>query len=100
MPPPAPGTGVSGQFQRAAPSPELASLQGAIQAGDKSVVVAYLLCVSLGWFGVHQFYIGKTARGVGYLVTLAWFTIGWFVDLFTLPAQVKRVNIERRAGLR
>lgn len=97
MPPPAPGTGVSAQIQRTAPAQEPAPLQGIAQVGDKSVLVAYLLCIVLGWIGVHQFYMGKTARGVGYLLTFAWFTIGWFVDLFTLPTQVKKVNCERRS---
>jgi TM2 domain-containing membrane protein YozV len=67
---------------------------------DKSVRMAYVLWFFLGLIGVHHFYIGKIGRGVGYLLTLAWFTIGWWVDLFTLASQVRRINIERRMGLR
>jgi len=54
----------------------------------------------LGWFGAHHFYLGQSGRGVGYLLTCAWLTVGWWVDLFTLPSQVKRINFGRRAGLR
>ncbi|MGC5583821.1 TM2 domain-containing protein [Ornithinimicrobium sp. W1665] len=67
---------------------------------DKSVGLAYVLWLLLGLIGVHHFYIGKIGRGVGYLLTLGWFTIGWWVDLFTLASQVRRLNTERRMGLR
>lgn len=83
------------------------SLQGqsgfaprASSAMDKSVGLAYVLWFFLGLIGVHHFYIGKIGRGVGYLLTLGWFTIGWWVDLFTLASQVRRLNTERRIGLR
>jgi TM2 domain-containing membrane protein YozV len=67
---------------------------------EKSVGVAYLLWFFLGFLGVHHFYLGKVGRGVGYLLTFGWFMIGLFVDLFTLPSQVKRINFERKVGLR
>jgi TM2 domain-containing membrane protein YozV len=67
---------------------------------EKSLGVAYLLWFFLGFLGVHHFYLGKVGRGVGYLLTFGWFMIGLFVDLFTLPAQVKRINYERKVGLR
>lgn len=67
---------------------------------DKSVGLAYVLWLFLGLIGVHHFYIGKVGRGIGYLLTLGWFTIGWWVDLFTLASQVRRRNMERRMGLR
>lgn len=59
---------------------------------SKSIGVAYVLWFFFGIFGVHQFYLGKTGRGLGYLLTAAWGLVGWFVDLFTLPSQVKRIN--------
>lgn len=101
MPPPAPGTGLSAQRRDLAP----AQVPGAPARGfptnpEKSLAVAYLLWFFLGWIGVHHFYLGKVGRGVGYLLTFAWFTIGWWIDLFTLPAQVKRLNFERRMGMR
>lgn len=66
---------------------------------EKSLGVAYLLWFFFGVLGVHHFYLGKVVRGVLYLLTFAWFTIGWWVDLFTLPRQVDMVNYRRRNGL-
>jgi hypothetical protein len=100
MPPPVPGTGAGSHVQHAAAQAFQAGNMPYYPVADKSVGVAYLLWFFLGWAGVHHFYLGKFGRGVGYLFTFAWFTIGWWIDLFTLPAKVKRVNFERRAGLR
>lgn len=61
---------------------------------EKSVGVAYLLWFFFGFFGIHQFYLGKTGRGVGYLLTLGWLTIGVWIDMFTLASQVRAVNNE------
>jgi hypothetical protein len=107
MPPPVPGTGASSQYaqrssahipmhvaQRPAPHP------GVYLRPDKSLGVAYLLWFFLGFLGVHHFYLGKVGRGIGYLLTFGWFMIGLLVDLFTLPSQVQRINVERKVGLR
>ena len=67
---------------------------------DKSLGVAYLLWFVVGFLGVHHFYLGKVGRGIGYLLTFGWFMIGLFIDLFTLPSQVQRINAERKARLR
>ncbi|MDO8150191.1 TM2 domain-containing protein [Isoptericola sp. b408] len=103
MPPPVPGTGASRDVHHHEPVP----VQPGPPAGhapytrpDKSLVAAYVWWFFLGYLGAHQFYLGKGCRGAGYVLTVGWFLIAWFVDLFTLPAQVKRVNHERRAGLR
>ncbi|TNM37667.1 TM2 domain-containing protein [Nocardioides albidus] len=69
-------------------------------APAKSLAIAYLLWLFLGIFGVHHFYLSKVGRGVGYLLTFAWCTIGWWIDLFTLPAQVRQVNLARSMGRR
>jgi hypothetical protein len=100
MPPPVPGTGLNSHLQPGAPDPMAAFGPGVALVEDKSLAIAYLLWFFLGWIGVHHFYLGKAGRGIGYLLTFAWLTLGWWVDLFTLPAQVKRINSERRAGLR
>jgi len=96
MPPPVPGTGASSRFQQL-PAHQLVAYH---PVADKSVSVAYLLFFFFGWAGVHHFYLGKVGRGIGYLLTFAWLTIGWWIDLFTLPAQVRLINMQRRAGLR
>ena len=100
MAPPVPGTGAGSHGQHAVALPLRAGNMPSYPVADKSVGIAYLLWFFLGWFGGHQFYLGRIGRGVGYLFTLAWFTIAWWIDLFTLPAEVKHVNFERRAGRR
>ncbi|HEO66323.1 MAG TPA: TM2 domain-containing protein [Spirochaetes bacterium] len=59
----------------------------------KELVVAYLLWFFLGFYGAHKFYLGRTGTGVFYLFTAGGFVIGWFIDLFTLPKQVRNANI-------
>jgi len=66
----------------------------------KSLALAYVLWFFLGLFGVQHFYLGKIGRGILYLLTGGILTIGWWVDLFTLPAQVRQVNAQRAVGIR
>lgn len=108
MPPPVPGTGASSQYAFGGPPyvPARVPQQNfALDARgylhpEKSLAVAYVLWFFFGFLGVHHFYLGKVGRGVGYLVTFGWFMIGPCVDLFTLPAQVRRINYEQRFGRR
>jgi len=67
---------------------------------QKSVGVAYLWLFLLGIFGAHQFYLGKTGRGILYLLTFGLFTIGCWIDLFTLASQTRAVNTQRALGIR
>ena len=46
--------------------------------------VALLLCIFLGYLGVHKFYIGNIGMGVIYLLTFGFFGIGPFVDFFVI----------------
>lgn len=69
------------------------------QPKDKSTGVAYLLWFFLGVFGIHHFYLGKAGRGVAYLLTAGFVGVGLLIDLFTLPAQVRNVNTQRRLGV-
>ena len=50
----------------------------------KSKNTALLLCFFLGIFGIHQFYVGKTGKGILYLLTGGLFGIGWLIDIFTI----------------
>lgn len=50
----------------------------------KSRWVAFFLCLFLGYFGAHKFYVGKTGFGVLYLFTLGLFGIGWATDTIVL----------------
>ena len=65
----------------------------------KDVGVAYLFWFFFGVFGVHHFYLGKTVRGVVWLLTGGLLGIGLLVDLFTLPSQVRAVNAQRAVGI-
>src|SRR5687767_7911759 len=74
----------------------------------KSIPVAYLLCIFLGFFGVHKFYLNRPGTGIFYLlctvfgaatfelvigiIPLALVGILWLIDLLTIPLQVSQTN--------
>lgn len=60
----------------------------------KSKGTAYLLWfVSIfGWLGFQHFYLGKVGKGIIWILTGGVFTIGSFVDLFTLGGAVDNYN--------
>ena len=64
---------------------------------ERETWVAYLLWFLLGFIGVHKFYLGKMGWGILYIFTGGLFFIGWLVDLFTLPSQVRRYNEQIRS---
>ena len=52
-----------------------------IYASPKSRTITLLLCVFLGIFGAHRFYLRRYALGILYFFTLGIFGIGWLVDI-------------------
>lgn len=58
----------------------------------KELWVAYVLWFFLGLAGVHKFYLNKTGWGILYMLSGGIFLIGWLIDLFTLPSQVRDYN--------
>ena len=46
--------------------------------------IALLLCIFLGFFGIHKFYEGKVGMGILYLFTFGLFGIGWIVDILVI----------------
>lgn len=51
---------------------------------DKDRWTALIICVVLGVFGGHQFYVGKIGKGLLYLFTCGLFGIGWIIDIISL----------------
>ncbi len=51
---------------------------------EKSRLVTLFLCLWLGVFGGHRFYVGKTGTAILWLVTFGIFGIGYFVDLIMI----------------
>ena len=51
---------------------------------QKDWFLTLLLAILLGFFGIHRFYVGKSASGVLYLLTCGCFFIGWIVDIILI----------------
>ena len=47
-------------------------------------MVALLLCIFLGFFGAHKFYLGKIGMGILYLLTGGLFGFGWIIDIIMI----------------
>jgi hypothetical protein len=50
----------------------------------RSRLIALLLCVLFGYFGVHRFYVDRVPSGVLWLLTGGLLGIGWFVDIILI----------------
>lgn len=57
-----------------------------VSTSRKSKGTALILCIFLGFLGAHQFYVGKTGKGILYLFTVGLFGFGWFIDIFSIAA--------------
>ena len=51
---------------------------------DKSKTTALILCIFLGLFGAHYFYVGRYGRGFLYMFTAGLFVIGWILDIIKI----------------
>ncbi|WP_184107962.1 TM2 domain-containing protein (plasmid) [Borreliella lanei] len=44
----------------------------------------FLLCLFLGYLGVHRFYVGKIGTGILYLFTFGFLYVGALIDLIRI----------------
>uniref|UniRef100_A0A2M4BPM7 DnaJ homolog subfamily C member 22 n=1 Tax=Anopheles marajoara TaxID=58244 RepID=A0A2M4BPM7_9DIPT len=63
---------------------------------QKSLVVAYLLWLFGGVFGVHHFYLRQDRRAFLWWSTLGYFGIGWLAEVLQIPAMVRDANDDPR----
>ena len=66
---------------------------------DKSRGVALALCIPLGVFGAHRYYVGKIGTGLLQLVTLGGLGLWWLYDLITIAAGEFRDEEGRKVRL-
>ena len=55
-----------------------------VSISKKDKTTTLILCLFLGYLGVHLFYVGKNKLGVVYLLTLGLFGFGWFIDFLLI----------------
>lgn len=60
---------------------------------DKRKKTALILCIFLGFFGAHYFYVGRWGKGLLYLFTGGLFFIGWLTDIFVILTGKFRDNV-------
>lgn len=51
-----------------------------------------LLCIFLGWLGVHKFYKGKIIMGLLYMFSLGLLGIGWLIDIIVLIVKIVKIK--------
>lgn len=61
-----------------------AGINTAYDTKMKNKWIAFLLCLFLGWLGIHKFYEEKILMGVLYLFTFGLFGFGILVDLILI----------------
>ncbi len=55
-----------------------------MENSSKDWTTTLLLCIFLGFLGVHHFYVGKTGMGILWLFTGGCFGIGWIIDIIQI----------------
>jgi restriction system protein len=60
---------------------------------DKKRKVALLLCIFGGFFGFHQFYVGRIGKGILYMFTAGLFFVGVIIDFFSILFGSFRDNV-------
>jgi TM2 domain-containing membrane protein YozV len=79
--------------------PKCGVRQPAMNQDEKNKVVAGLLAIFLGGFGIHKFYLGKIGQGILYLIFCWTFipaVVGFFEGIVYLATS--DVNFQRKYG--
>lgn len=63
----------------------------------KRRLIAFTLWATLGWFGAHRVYLGRTLSALPMMFTLGGFLIWWIVDGFLISGMVRKFNEEQEA---
>ena len=71
-------------------------MEESAQKSDKNGVVCLLLCLFLGFLGIHRFYLGRYISGVIWLLTGGLLGVGVFFDLFLTGAYIRFWNEDNR----
>ena len=48
---------------------------------DRNRLTTFMLCLLLGFLGVHRFYVGRVGSGILWLLTGGLLAVGWIYDL-------------------
>ncbi|CAG7836638.1 unnamed protein product [Allacma fusca] len=63
----------------------------------KSVLVAYFLWFTGGWFGLHHFYLGRDRQAfVWWCLFAGYGGVGWLGDMFRIPKYVGEANMDEK----
>ena len=65
---------------------------------EKSRAVALGLCLPLGIFGAHRFYVGKIGTGLLQLISLGGLGLWWLYDLITIIGGEFRDEEDRKVS--
>jgi hypothetical protein len=67
-----------------------------VNPSDRNRLTALMLCILLGPFGAHRFYVGKVGTGLIWLFTLGFLGIGVIYDIIFIATGEFRDDRERR----
>ncbi|PRR43141.1 hypothetical protein CV672_05360 [Borreliella burgdorferi] len=62
------------------------------QTENYNKLVVFLLCLFLGYLGVHRFYVGKIGTGMLYLFTFGFLYVGVLIDLIRIATNKFKCN--------
>jgi hypothetical protein len=73
------------------------NLQKRIRKSKKSVMVAYLAWLTLGW---HYLYLRRVGFQFAFWFTGGFLIIGYLLDFFRIPGMVKEYNTDEELRIR